>query len=376
MYALYVVVSQCAVLGIHYSVLHYISQRTRYPRQEKTILWAALSVTAVWGSFIGGGLYALAPLIAGAIDSPGCIPGIQSVSAAVLLLALNKCLLATLNGYNAMKTFALFQGARAILLFLCLVGMIVLHTSGLLLPLCFSVTEAMLHIGLLIVVGARVRHTQVTIADLLQWIKRHVSFGVKGCLGGIAYEVHTRVDLLMIGFFMSDRAVGIYSIASMLAEGLQQIPFILRQNIDPTLGTQLSSKDHQGMQRIMRDARPVFYGVFGGIVVVTIGLFYAGATLFLPASYAVQCGNVFLAIALGVLFSIGFRPFHGIFNQSGHPGRYSLFLLTLISVNIALNFLLIPILGIMGAATATLIAFLVEGCIFTAMVRAIVPIRG
>ena len=275
-----------------------------------------------------------------------------------------------------MKTFALFQGARAILLFLCLVGMIVLHTSGLLLPLCFSVTEAMLHIGLLIVVGARVRHTQVTIADLLQWIKRHVSFGVKGCLGGIAYEVHTRVDLLMIGFFMSDRAVGIYSIASMLAEGLQQIPFILRQNIDPTLGTQLSSKDHQGMQRIMRDARPVFYGVFGGIVVVTIGLFYAGATLFLPASYAVQCGNVFLAIALGVLFSIGFRPFHGIFNQSGHPGRYSLFLLTLISVNIALNFLLIPILGIMGAATATLIAFLVEGCIFTAMVRAIVPIRG
>ena len=125
----------------------------------------------------------------------------------------------------------------------------------------------------------------------------------------------------------------------------------------------------------MRDARPIFYGVFGGIASVAIGLFYFGATLFLPSSYAVQCSTVFLVITLGVLFSIGFRPFHGVFNQSGQPGRYSLFLFTLVSANVVLNFLLIPVLGILGAASATLMAFVIEGFVFTAAVHSIVPMR-
>jgi len=68
---------------------------------------------------------------------------------------------------------------------------------------------------------------------------------------------------------------------------------------------------------------------------------------------------LFILVAF-VLFSSFYRPFIGLLNQVGRPQLFSLVIMISVFINVVLNIILLPILGINGAALSTGIAFLIE----------------
>ena len=54
-------------------------------------------------------------------------------------------------------------------------------------------------------------------------------------------ELNTRVDIIMIGIFMSDEKVGIYSFAALFAEGFYQLLIVLQNIMNPIMARQFSN---------------------------------------------------------------------------------------------------------------------------------------
>ena len=61
----------------------------------------------------------------------------------------------------------------------------------------------------------------------------------------------------------------------------------------------------------------------------------------------------------GIVLSSGYIPFGQILVQAGRPGLQTILTLMLVLFNFTVNMLLIPILGIIGAAAASAMAHVV-----------------
>ena len=85
--------------------------------------------------------------------------------------------------------------------------------------------------------------------------------------------------------------------------------------------------------------------------------------------------GVFAIIICGVVVNAWYRPFLGLLLQGGHPGSHTFLITLLVVSNVILNAVLIPLLGIQGAATATALMLVLEGLFLTFMARRLLQVR-
>ena len=84
---------------------------------------------------------------------------------------------------------------------------------------------------------------------------------------------------------------------------------------------------------------------------------------------------IFAVLLAGVVINAGFRPFQGVFLLTGRPGLHSLFFLTVVFSNAILNILFIQRMGIMGAAVATSMAYIIESLLIFYGIRKILVVK-
>jgi O-antigen/teichoic acid export membrane protein len=65
---------------------------------------------------------------------------------------------------------------------------------------------------------------------------------MRGFFGGMLSDLNTRVDIILLGYFVNDASVGIYSFAAVFAEGFGQISYVVKQNLDPIIGRFTAAK--------------------------------------------------------------------------------------------------------------------------------------
>lgn len=179
-------------------------------------------------------------------------------------------------------------------------------------------------------------------------------------LSGSLIELNTRTDVLILGLLLPDRVVGYYSFAAILAEGFAQIPFAVRNNVDPLIGDYFAKAQPERITDLARQIRRYF--------VPALALLGVGSILAYPLVYALAAGNdglteSWLAYALLALIQVAvaaYSPMRGLLLQAGMPGTYTLIMLATFVSNALLNFLLIPVYGIVGSATATSISVVLE----------------
>ncbi|MBC7975328.1 MAG: hypothetical protein H7138_10105, partial [Myxococcales bacterium] len=110
-FAVYIVVSQLAVLGVHSSTLFHLAARHEIDEQ-RAIVTAALRVTALQAIAMGAVFAALALPIARVLDSPEVASGIWWATPGLVCFALNKVVLSALNALRRMRAYAVFQASR------------------------------------------------------------------------------------------------------------------------------------------------------------------------------------------------------------------------------------------------------------------------
>ncbi|MDF5711732.1 MAG: flippase [Nostoc sp. S4] len=174
-------------------------------------------------------------------------------------------------------------------------------------------------------------------------------------LSGVTIMIYMRIDQIMLGEMVGDRAVGIYSAASRISEVWYFIPTAIVSSVSPAIFAAKHSSEEVYYQRIKQLLRLMV------LISMTIALpmsFLSGSiiSMLFGDSYAAAAGILAIHIwaSLFVFVGVGASPW---FIAEGLTHLYLRRTLIGAIINVLLNLFLIPTYSGMGAAIATVISY-------------------
>lgn len=362
--AIYVVSSQLAVFGLQLSVLHHGAFRSSGHPEARGMLPSAFFLSLATGTAFGAMLFLARGLLGAAFGSEGLVLSTIWISMALPLFAANKVLLAWVNAQRHMALYAFVTALRYIAMLGALVILIVIDTEVGSLPIAFPVSEALV---LLILLLYRPMERELLHGwrDACRWIRKHARFGVRAFPGAALVEANPRIDVLMLGVFADDRAVGIYSLASMFALGAMQLLSVLRVNVNPILSQYIEDERKDRLEEIIRQGKRLTYVAFFLIALASCAVFPVLVRVLVGSRDFAASWPVFAVLMTGISITAGYAPFLMLLTQAGRPELHTSMLGIMVLANVAFNAVLIPFLGPLGAATATGLAQVVGVAVLT-----------
>ena len=356
-YAVYIITAQLAVLGLHDSAQKHNAEYLDFPERLEVVSAAALWLAAGSGLLTAIMIFALSGPIGRLAESEAVGRGIALAAPGLLFFALNKVLMGILNGRRRMKAFAAAQAFRVSVILASCLCVAALDLPGYVLGASFTIAEVALLPGLLWVLRPPLTGFAED-ADFRGWTANHFRFGTKALVNGFLGESYIRVDIIMLGVFVSDHAVGIYSFAALFIEGLYQVPSVVRTIANPVLVRLFAASEKApivGFCRRTAGLSAAIYVAAAGAVLVI----FPYLEPFFPDQLVRQSYPVLWVLVSGLLVYSAYIPLDHALLQAGSPGRQSILMSANVAANVVLNAMLIPVFGIMGAAVATSIAFVV-----------------
>lgn len=355
-YSIYILASQLAVAGIHLSVLRHAPQYSSEPETLESILSAGILLSLTTSMLVAILLFVSRNLIGFILASEDVSKGFVFLLPALIFFSVNKVIMAYINAQQHMRAYAIFLSLRYIMMYGWLIVLGLTRYSHIRIPIIFSLSEGVLSIILIVYVGKQLSPKRLS--SVFQWVKKHFLFGIKALWGNLIIEFNSRVDVLILGVFATDEITGIYSFASMLANGLNQLPTIISAVINPIITKTYFENGKLELELLLKKTIKYSYlfiaplGVIAIIIFKLIPFFWNNPVIF-------QGTIPFGILALGFIISAGYQPLQMVLNQTGFPINQSFYMLMIFSSSIILNFLLTPWLGMYGSALAML---LLAGC--------------
>ncbi|MBI5364277.1 MAG: polysaccharide biosynthesis C-terminal domain-containing protein [Planctomycetes bacterium] len=382
--AAYIFFSQLAVGGINASTLRAIAEEQGNAKRIASIVLGAYAPTLVLATLTTVLLWFARFAIADWLDSPATAVGIAAITPGLFFFALNKVGMAVANGRQRMRAFAVYSALRYALILLALVGFLVLdpeRARGNQIAFVFSFSEAVLFLVLLVEVVPVVRSSGRE--PWRGWAREHLRYGVKSAASGVLLELNARVDVLMIGHFMADRFVGIYTIAAMVAEGVYQLLVVLQNVYNPILARELGAKRFDALLATVKRGRRRTYAALAAVGVVAVLLYphvvefaFGGGTGATEQATAFAASWVpFCWLMLGIVLASGYIPFAQTLLMANRPGWHTLYMVLTVLINVIGNWILIPIWGLPGAALSTANSMFLSVFLLKALVRARTGLR-
>lgn len=351
-YAIYIVGSQFAVMGVHYSVLRHTPSAANNPTERGVILGTAAGMTLGLGVIAAAIIYFLSDNIGRLFESQPVGLATSFAAFGLITFPLNKVLLAYVNGLRHMRAFAILQAMRYILVMIVVAVVSFSDVHIAYAAISFGVAE------LLTSASAFIYIKRAGLADHLYfsraWARIHSRFGVKGLFAGMFAEFNSRVDVLVIGFLLEDRAVGIYSFAAMLVDGLYHVLAMIRINFNPLLTVARDTNDWSAPISLQVKARKYLAPVMAALAAVVAAV-YLGIDAWIVPEKGLSDGLPALLILLtGLVVVSPLIPFDNLLMVVGYPGYQTAQQLCSVSVNVIFALLLLPVFGIAGAALGTI----------------------
>ena len=373
-YGVYVIGAQVAVMAIHDSIQKHVAEYGADARRCAVVSAAAIMQSLVTGSLVALVLFTASGWMGQILDSPATAKGIAYAVPGLALFSVNKVLLGILNGQRRMRAYAIGQGLRAALIVGVCMGVILQGMPAPYLGLSFSITEGLLFPFLFYIAAPRGAAWK-RVGALRYWLKRHFSFSTRAFANGLLAEAYIRIDILMLGIFLPDDKVGIYSFAAMFVEGLFQVSVVVRTLANPILVGLLKRKVKSDLARFARRISVVSF-VATTLTGAGLAVLFPYLEPYFEAEMVARSYPVLLVLCAGMIFFSAFVPLDHVLLQANRPGIQSMMMMANVSANIGFNLVLIPVLGMIGAAIATVCAFVVASVILNATAWRYLGLRG
>ena len=191
-------------------------------------------------------------------------------------------------------------------------------------------------------------------------------------ISSVFYVIYTKLDQVMLGYLTSSDEVGYYAVAAKLSEVWYFIPSAIVNSFYPEL-VKLKEQDSNSFKiltlRLMTALSALalcialFFTFFSDILIESLyGIEYITSGKVLTI-HIWSCIIVFSAVVSGAWFVINRLEKYSFYRT----GTGAL-------VNVALNFILIPAYGALGAAAATLVAKLIASYLMNGMFAKTKPV--
>jgi stage V sporulation protein B len=359
--------------GIGNALTKYVAEfRDDTPRTSQLLTNGIIASFAI-GCIMALLLYASAPAIANRFfDMPELAPLLRIVSIAFPFIAMEKATLGFLNGLRQMRLFAVINISQNILM----VALTVLLTlsgyglEGAAWALVLPVVVLSLF-SLFIVRGSVVRPG---LSPFITAAMPLLAFGVFVVLQNSMAFVQAHTDSVMIGYFMKEADVGVYAVAVTFSQAVLLPSHAVQLVTGPTMATLWGKGDRASIEKLVNDvltltAAFIIPVAFAAIILapdlleIIFGEDYVGAT---DSLRILLIGSAFSATWAGLASTLSSTAYVRVG-----------FILTGVSwtANLLLNALLVPRLGITGAAAATSSAAYLGGLLQLYCIQRLVGIQ-
>ena len=194
------------------------------------------------------------------------------------------------------------------------------------------------------------------------WLRSALPFLL---IGGVLI-INARTDIIMLGFLGTQEEVGIYSVAT---RGAALIAFVLAA-VNAALSPVIAKLYAQGERgRLEATIRRTTRIIFLCSLPIALGLILFGGPFLRIFGPEFPAGHAALAVlSLGFLVDAAAGSVGQMLNMTGHERDSAKAIGTSAILNVILNLLLIPRLGMVGAATATATSMAVYNTLLAAFV--------
>lgn len=376
-FGVFIFLSQFGAFGLQFSVLQAVAAREKEGREGREeideIVSAGLAaVVATSGAATLAGLL-LVPLLPFIFDAPGIAEAFLVMLPGLFFFSINKYLFGVVNGARHMRVFAALQSMRYALMLAALAALALAGAPGRYLTSVFTIAEVLNAPALFFYASRAVGRWRMP--DRRTWIGRHLSYGARSFLSGAILELNTRVDVLIIGALIGPAKAGVYSAALLVAEGMAQAIFVLRNNVNPLIARMVAARARRALLAFSRRLAFRFTLVMAAASAVAILVYplYISWAMGGGAFHESRASAVILLLALTA--SAGPQCFGMILAMAGRPALHTGYVAGVLLCNAVLNFALVPILGIEGSALATGISYVVAGAAVVALARRALGMR-
>ena len=351
-FTIYLFGMQFAAFGIGSALTKYVAEFLDDRATIRNYVSSGMTSSIITGTLMGVVLFLLAPYIAISFFHVPELEGmIQLTALCYPFIAVQKAVNGTLNGFRRMHLYAFLNIVQNVTVVAASIALVLLFEMG--------VMGAVIgFVGPTILVSAL---SPILIRDCIGFgssfwdtaaLRATTVFGFYVVLGNSIAFLNTQVDSILIGYYLNPTEVGIYAVAVLLAQTLTLIPGAVQGVTAPATATLYGKGDIEGVRRLYYSTlkKSLLISVGSAVLIAALGP-YIIALLF-TEEYLVSYVPL-LILLLGYTVDASFAAVGATLSSIGKvhiPFRIS----TVCGVlNVILNILLIPILGIRGAALAT-----------------------
>lgn len=173
------------------------------------------------------------------------------------------------------------------------------------------------------------------------------------------------IDLVVIRAYLPLGALGLYSLAGQLAGAMQQLTVIAGSYVLPRYSVLASEGREDAIRAALTEIVPVWLLAFGFILQVGIIAAPIVVPLIFGDAFAGAATPFALLLVAGAWLAV-FATFNPVLLAHGETVFVSIAVLASVVANVALDLMLVPPLGIAGAAIATVLAYAVSALIVLA----------
>jgi len=189
--------------------------------------------------------------------------------------------------------------------------------------------------------------------------------------------IFTSIDVIMIGYFMDIKSVGIYNAALPISGLMMIVPTIFVQLYFPLISKEYARKNIKLIEDLSKQVTKWIFmvNIFILVILIIFPKFLIGI-LFGNDYLSADVALIFLSI--GMFFFTVFTISERLLSMAGKTKLVLFNILVSAVINAILNFILIPKYGIAGASFATMVSYIVWGIVSTLQVRkyvSITPLR-
>lgn len=357
-YTFYLFGVQFSGFGIQAALTKYVAEFIEDSVTIRHYVSSGLQSSFIMGTILGVGLFVLAPFIAVLFfNLPDLKILIQITAFCYPFLAIQKVVEGTLNGSRRINLYAILNILRTVSILIVSTILVLLCGMG--------------------VIGAVIGFVAPTIiigilSPLLIWkdigldflflnisiFRSTTLFGFYVVLSDSILFINTNISNIVIAYYLNPSELGIYSVALLFAQIMLLIPSAVRVVTSPVMANRYGKADIKGVKKIFLSSlkKTFIISLATALIIIILGPFLIN-TLFgeeFQASYL-----PLIILLLGYIFSATYTSVGSTLWSIGKLTiSFRIFLVTGL-LNLLLNLLLIPYIGIIGAALSTTVTLLV-----------------
>jgi len=364
----YFVAAVVGACGLQFAVLRAVAEDPGDRARVAAVAVGALVPAAVIAAATTGAFVALRGAVGALHASEAVAEGMLWAAPGLFCFALNKVLFGVVNGLRRMRAFAVYTSLRYVLV---AVGLAVARASGASaahLPAIWTFAEGALFVVLVVELVATVAIFRAR--GWVAWSVLHLDFGVRGVAATLASEINAKLDVWMLGAFgVAKELVGVYGLAAALNEGAQQLAVVVANNVNPVIARELAAGRTAEVEALARRTRRWFVPALVGAAALGALAFPEVIPRILGDARFAAGAWPFALLMAGLALASPYLPFNQILLMAARPGWHAIYVVAVLAVNFVGDLVLIPRLGVVGAAAACALALVVSALLVRTLAR-------